>query len=144
LDAETPIASFLKAKLIGDGRSTPQFFRLTLLWTTLIIMAINPFDRPNQAERSSKRPAEISGWWVAVPYFMPLLIMFTFLNEAGWYGTGSSGWLQGWFRLAAFFFGVGCAYYVLIAGSTIQKPAAAPAALGYTTLVLGILWDHYL
>ena len=107
-------------------------------------MTINPFDPPIQAERLSERPARISGWWIAVPYLMPLLIMMTFMNAAGWYGTGSSGWLQGLFRIAAFFSGVGCAYYVLIFGSTIQKIATAPAALGYTALVLGILWDHYL
>lgn len=75
---------------------------------------------------------------------MPLLIMITFMNASGWYGTGSTGWLQGLLRIAAFFFGVGCAYYVVICGSTMQKISAAPAALGYTGLVLGILWDHYL
>lgn len=106
--------------------------------------AADPFDPPIQAERSPERPARISGWWIAAPYFMPLLIMITFMNEAGWYGTGSTGWPQVLFRVAAFFFGVGCAYYVLICGSTMHKIAAAPAALGYTGLILVILWDHYL
>jgi hypothetical protein len=74
---------------------------------------------------------------------MPLLIMFTFMNEAGWYGTGPSGSLQGLMRIAAFFTGIGCAYYVVVYGSMMQKLAAAPAALGYSALVLGIIWDIY-
>ncbi|MGN6133332.1 MAG: hypothetical protein ACTHOU_02485, partial [Aureliella sp.] len=75
---------------------------------------------------------------------MPLMIMITAMNEAGWYGTGTAGWLQGLFRIIVFFIGVSCAYYALIFGSTMQRVSVAPAVLGYTALVIGILWDHYL
>ena len=75
---------------------------------------------------------------------MPLMFMITAMNEAGWYGTGTAGWLQGLFRITVFFIGAACAYYALIFGSTVQRVAAAPAALGYTALVIGILWDQYL
>lgn len=107
-------------------------------------MALNPFAPPTQTERSVRRSASISGWWIAVPYFVPLMIMITAMNEAGWYGTGIAGWLQGLFRIIVFFIGVACAYYALIFGSNMQRVVAAPVALGYTALVIGILWDHYL
>jgi hypothetical protein len=111
-------------------------------------MPPNPFDPPSKneppKEPSEERGVKLSGWWIAVCYSMPLFIMIPFMNEAGWYGTGRSGLLQGWMRICAFVAGSGCAYFVLIRGTMTQRLAAAPAVLGYTALVLGILWDKYL
>lgn len=107
-------------------------------------MPPNPFDPPSGTERSEERTSRISGWWIAICYAVPLIIALTMMNEAGWYGTGPWGLLQGWLRVVAFFTGMGCAYYVLIWGTGLQRLAAAPAALGYTALVLGIVWDYYL
>jgi hypothetical protein len=111
-------------------------------------MPPNPFDPPSKSERPEKpsveRGARLSGWWIAVCYSMPLFIVLTIMNEAGWYGTGRLGLIQSLMRICAFVTGSGCAYYVLIRGTMTQKLAAAPAALGYTLLVLGILWDNYL
>lgn len=104
---------------------------------------LNPFDPPNAAD-GYEQTAKLSGWWIAIAYSMPLLIVLTFMNEAGWYGTGSLGPLQGLMRIVAFLVGIGSAYYVLTFGKLKQKLAAAPAALGYTALVLGILWDMLL
>ena len=104
---------------------------------------MNPYDPPSEADRSELK-AESSGWWVAISYSMPLLIILTFMNADGWYGTGSSGMFQAMLRIVAFFVGVGCAYYVLIFGTMLKRLAAAPAALGYTVLALGILWDKFL
>lgn len=73
---------------------------------------------------------------------MPLLIAVTFMNADGWYGTGSSGTLQGWIRIVAFSVGFAAAYYVLVFGTMIQKLTTAPAALAYTALVIGVLWDN--
>ena len=75
---------------------------------------------------------------------MPILIMITMMNEAGWYGTGRSGAIQGIMRIAAFSAGFGCAYYVLFRGTTAQKLAIAPAALGYTALAAGIICSIFL
>lgn len=107
-------------------------------------MPLNPFDPPNEPAHVLERPPKISGWWIAAPYALPLFIMATFMNEAGWYGTGTYGWLQGVCRMVAFCFGIGCSYYVIVWGATLQRIAAAPAVFGYTGVLLGILWDHYL
>lgn len=106
-------------------------------------MAPNPFQPPTGTVGSKERVSKFLGWALAICYVVPLLIVSTFMNEAGWYGTGTSGLLQGLMRITAFFTGIGCAYYVLAFGTLIQKFAAAPAALGYTALVLGIVWDTY-
>ena len=107
-------------------------------------MPQNPFESPGAIERSEGQAVRLLGWWIAISYLMPLLILITFTNEAGWYGTGTSGVLQGWLRIVAFVTGIGCAYYVLIRGTMKQKFAVAPAALGYTALGFGIVWDNYL
>lgn len=104
-------------------------------------MSLNPFEPPIQTERSSLPKAEISAWWVAAAYILPLLITTTFMNEAGWYGTGTLGALQGMFRVVAFLAGFGSAGYVLAFGTLLRKLAIAPAALGYIALIFGILWD---
>lgn len=74
---------------------------------------------------------------------MPILIMVTFMNEAGWYGTGRSGQLQALMRTGAFVTGFGCAYYVLFRGTNKQKLATALIALGYTAFSLAIFFDNY-
>lgn len=107
------------------------------------LMRQNPYDPPKRTEASEGRTAGHSGWWIAVSYAMPILIVTTFMNEAGWYGTGLSGSLQGMMRIGAFLTGFGCAYYVLFTGTRMQKLVTAPVAFGYTALVLGILFDNY-
>jgi hypothetical protein len=111
-----------------------------LIWAR---KTLNPYDPPDVGDLSDLK-ATPSGWWVAISYSMPLLIILTFMNADGWYGTGTSGMFQSILRIVAFFVGVGCAYYVLIFGTKLKRLAAAPAALGYTALALGILWDKFL
>ncbi len=111
-----------------------------LIWESTLL---NPYDPPSVVNRSELK-AKPSAWWVVISYSMPVLIIITFMNADGWYGTGSSGLFQGMLRIVAFFVGVGCGYYVLIFGTTLKRLAAAPAALGYTALALGILWDTFL
>lgn len=106
-------------------------------------MRQNPYDPPRRSVASQQRTAVLSGWWIAISYAMPILIMITFMNASGWYGTGRSGQLQGMLRIGAFLTGFGCAYYVLFRGTNIQKLATAPVALGYTALVLVLWFDSY-
>ncbi len=108
-------------------------------------MSQHKYDSPHETEDSDEWTAKLSGWWIAICiaicYSMPCLIVCTFVNEAGRYGTGTSGSLQSMLRIVAFFLGIGSAYYLLIRGTKMQKLVSAPAALGYTALVLGILWN---
>ena len=93
----------------------------------------------------AKAQNQILWGWIVVGYLMPLLIMATMLNEAGWYGTGLSGQLQGIARVVAFFVGAGCSYYDgLLRGTKAQKRVAGPAALAYTGLVLAMVYDQNL
>ncbi|PHS02861.1 MAG: hypothetical protein COA78_20180 [Blastopirellula sp.] len=106
-------------------------------------MDSNPYRAPNENNTEPER-LNISGWWLAISYLMPVLVMIPFLNEAGWYGIGLSGFIQRMMQITAFFIGTGCSYYGLFYGTTRQKIGITPAALGYTGLVFGILFDKYL
>ncbi len=65
----------------------------------------------------------------------------TAMCEAGWYGIGPLGLFLGTLRLVGFLVGMGFAYFILLCGTKIHRVAVAPAVLGYTAVVIGILVD---
>ncbi|HBE70117.1 MAG TPA: hypothetical protein DDW52_18370 [Planctomycetaceae bacterium] len=107
-------------------------------------IVINSRETTNESSATSAPPHKTSGVWVVVAYVMPLVIAGTSLNASGWYGTGWSGTLQGYLRVAAFIIGMACAYFTLFRGAMHLKLAVLPAVLGYTGLLVGILFDHYI
>src|SRR5690554_5904307 len=100
------------------------------------LMQQNSYDPIKRSLASERRTAVLSGWCIAIAYTMPILISITFMNEAGWYGTGRSGQFQGLMRIGAFFIGFGCTPYVLFRGTNMHQLAIAPVALGYTALAI--------
>lgn len=99
----------------------------------------NPYRTPNETGEQAWDARRISGYWIVVAYLMPLLMIIPFCNQAGWYGIGLSGTLQRAMQVIAFFIGLGCSYFGLFRGTFQQKIAVAPAALGYTGGVVGLL-----
>ena len=104
---------------------------------------MNSLSPPDESEVKDQRTTELSHWWIAISYLMPILVVAPLMNADGWYGTGPSGAIQRMMQIVAFLLGTTCAFYVLLRGNMVHRIAILPAALGYAVVVVAIIVERF-